>query len=112
MDSRRYADLEYILRRINSVTAVFDVRCQTVADPKYRRFVDLMNIYVDCAQKALGERRDFVDDGLAIDEATKEQVRTIIDEMFAGSPPEQTGQRQSQPQASQKQPQQKSKYAR
>lgn len=82
VDRERQAALEYTLRRMNSVAAVFDVRVQTVDCKQFQKFRDLMELYIRSAQRAMDEGYDYVDAGILLTEEDEQELQKLQAEIF------------------------------
>lgn len=82
VDSERQSVLEYTLRRMNSVAAVFDVRVQTVDCKQFQQFRELMELYIRSAQRAMDEGHDFVDEGIVLDENDQQELQKLTAQIF------------------------------
>lgn len=79
---QRRAELEYTLRRMNSVAAVFDVRVQTVDSKAFKQFSELVELYIKGCQNALDKDVDFLDEGLVFTQEQYDQIQNITNQIF------------------------------
>lgn len=74
MDNVRKQELDAILKRLGSVTAVFQMRAEALPASNFARIRELMDIYIAGGLQAINEGQDFVHDGIKL---TDEQTRDL-----------------------------------
>src|SRR5258708_36420566 len=66
LDAIRKNELDGLLKRLGSITAVFPMRADGVPAPAVRRIRELMDIYIAGGIRAVTEGQDFLDHGVQL----------------------------------------------
>lgn len=74
MDNVRKQELDAILKRLGSVTAVFQMRAEALPASGFARIRELMDLYIAGGLRAINEGQDFVHEGIKL---TDEQARDL-----------------------------------
>jgi hypothetical protein len=82
MDAVRKQELEAILQRLGSVTAVFQMRAEALPVQTFGRIRELMDIYIAGGHKAISEGQDFVQDGIKLTDEASRDIHKIMREVF------------------------------
>jgi len=77
-----------MIRRMGGIASVFEVRCEPLGNKSFPAFRDLMDVYVDLCAAALKNEKDFLDEGISLDddEAARERLNAAFEAIF-GVPP-------------------------
>lgn len=82
MDAVRKQELEAILQRLGSVTAVFQMRADSLPVKSFRRLSELMDIYIAGGHRAIGEGQDFVHEGVKLSDEETRDLHKLMREIF------------------------------
>jgi len=86
MDSARKLELDGLLRRLGSITAVFQMRADAVPVPHFRNIRELMDIYISGGIRAMAEGQDFIDQGIKLSESETSDVQRLVRDIFNVEP--------------------------
>ncbi len=95
-DAARKTELDGLLKRLAAIAAVFQMRADAVPAPAFRRIRELMDIYIAGGIRAIGEGRDFLDQGVRLSDQEIADVHKLMRDIFhldvagidAGKPPQ------------------------
>ena len=82
LDAARKNELDGLLKRLASIAAVFQMRADAVPVPAFRRIRELMDIYIAGGIRALGEGRDFLDQGIRLSDQETVDVHKLMRDIF------------------------------
>ena len=82
MDAVRKQELEAILQRLGSVTAVFQMRADALPVKSFRRLSELMDIYIAGGHRAISEGQDFVHEGVKLADEETRELHKLMREIF------------------------------
>ncbi len=82
MDAARKQELDALLKRLGSITAVFQMRADGVPAPQFRRIRELMDIYIAGGFRAINEGQDFLDEGIKLSEEETRDVHRMLRDIF------------------------------
>jgi hypothetical protein len=82
LDHSRKLELDGHLKRLASVTAVFQMRAETVPVPQFRLIRELMDIYMAGGVRALSEGQDFIDQGIKLSDQETRDVHKLMRDIF------------------------------
>lgn len=82
LDAARRNELDGLLKRLGSITAVFQMRADGVPVPAFRRIRELMDIYIAGGIRAVSEGQDFLDHGIKLSEAEIVDVHRLMRDIF------------------------------
>jgi hypothetical protein len=83
MDAVRKQELEAILQRLGSVTAVFQMRAEALPVQTFGRIRELMDIYIAGGIRAVNEGQDFVHEGIKLSDEESRDLHKIMREVFS-----------------------------
>ena len=82
LDATRKAELDSLLKRLGSVTAVFQMRAEAIPVPKFRLIRELMDIYIAGGIRAISEGQDFIDQGVKLSDTETTDVHRLMRDVF------------------------------
>lgn len=82
MDAVRKQELDAILKRLGSVTAVFQMRAEALPIANFARIRELMDIYIAGGIRAINEGQDFVYDGIKLSDQETVDVHRLMRDIF------------------------------
>ncbi len=82
MDAARKNELDALLKRLGSITAVFQMRADGVPVPQFRQIRELMDIYIAGGIRAINEGQDFLDHGIKLSEQEAVDVHRLVRGIF------------------------------
>ncbi|HEX9462399.1 MAG TPA: hypothetical protein VGB82_07350 [Alphaproteobacteria bacterium] len=82
LDAIRKNELDGLLKRLGSITAVFQMRADGVPAPAFRRIRELMDIYIAGGIRAVTEGQDFLDHGIKLSESEIVDVHRLMRDIF------------------------------
>jgi len=82
LDAARKNELDGLLKRLGSITAVFQMRADGVPVPQFRRIRELMDIYIAGGIRAINEGQDFLDHGIKLSESEIVDVHKLMRDIF------------------------------
>lgn len=82
MDGVRKQELDAILQRLGSVTAVFQMRAEALPVKTFGRIRELMDIYIAGGIRANNEGQDFVHEGIKLSDEETRDLHKIMREVF------------------------------
>lgn len=85
-DLHRLNDLQNMLKRMGSVTAVFRVRSDTIGAHGFLAFSELMDTYIELCRRNLAAKTDFVKEPLTVDEQARTEVTQAFAKIFGQEP--------------------------
>jgi hypothetical protein len=89
IDHSRKLELDGHLKRLASVTAVFQMRAESIPVPHFRMIREMMDIYIAGGLRAINEGQDFIDQGIKLsDEETRDLhklMRTVFNVDVGGT---------------------------
>jgi hypothetical protein len=83
LDHSRKTELDGHLKRLASVTAVFQMRAETVPVPQFRLIRELMDIYIAGGLRAINEGQDFIDAGVKLSEEETRDLHKLMRNIFS-----------------------------
>ena len=87
LDRQRAQQLDHIVRKMGAIASVFDVRSDPVGNKSFSAIREIMDVYVDLCGEALKKQKDFVDEGVTLDdEDSRERLKAAFERVF-GVPP-------------------------
>lgn len=83
-------DLDYSVKRMGSVSTVFNMRSEAALDAKFSMFAELMDLYIKGCEQALKDNVDFKNSGIVLDTEDTARVQDLVGKIFqsGGSPKE------------------------
>jgi hypothetical protein len=82
MDAVRKQELEAVLQRLGSVTAVFQMRAESLPVKTFGRIRELMDIYIAGGHRAIAEGQDFVHEGIKLADEETRDLHKLMREIF------------------------------
>jgi hypothetical protein len=82
LDHSRKTELDGHLKRLASVTAVFQMRADSIPVPHFRMIRELMDIYIAGGLRALNEGQDFIDQGVKLSEQETRDLHKLMRDIF------------------------------
>jgi len=82
IDAARKNELDALLKRLASITAVFQMRADGVPVPQFRQIRELMDIYIAGGIRAISEGQDFLDHGIKLSEQEIVDVHRLVRNVF------------------------------
>jgi hypothetical protein len=82
IDNARKTELDGHLKRLGAVTAVFQMRADSVPVPAFRRISELMDIYIAGGIRAIGEGQDFIDAGIKLSDEETRELHKLMRDIF------------------------------
>src|SRR5262249_24726792 len=82
IDAARKNELDALLKRLASITAVFQMRADGVPVPQFRQIRELMDIYIAGGIRAINEGQDFLDQGIKLSEQETVDVHRLVRGVF------------------------------
>jgi len=82
IDAARKNELDALLKRLASITAVFQMRADGVPVPQFRQIRELMDIYIAGGIRAINEGQDFLDHGIKLSEQETVDVHRLVRGVF------------------------------
>ena len=82
LDAARKNELDALLKRLGSITAVFQMRADGVPVPQFRRIRELMDIYIAGGIRAINEGQDFLDHGVKLSDQETVDVHKLMRDIF------------------------------
>jgi hypothetical protein len=82
LDAARKNELDALLKRLGSITAVFQMRADGVPAPQFRRIRELMDIYIAGGIRAVTEGQDFLDHGIKLSDSEVVDVHRLMRDIF------------------------------
>jgi hypothetical protein len=82
MDAVRKQELDAVLQRIGSVTAVFQMRAEALPVKTFGRIRELMDIYIAGGIRANNEGQDFVHEGIKLSEEETRDLHRLMRDIF------------------------------
>jgi hypothetical protein len=87
-DMIRARELKTIAGRMGVIVSVFQVRCESLGNPGFRAFQELMDAYISCCHATLAKGRDFTREELEIPDEAKPAIRAAFTKIFGKEPQE------------------------
>src|SRR5258708_10592113 len=78
----RKNELDGLLKRLGSITAVFQMRADGVPAPAFRRIPELTDIYIAGGIRAVTQGQDFLDHGIKLSESEIVDLHRPIRDLF------------------------------
>lgn len=82
MDAARKQELDAVLKRLGSVTAVFQMRAEALPVANFGKIRELMDIYIAGGIRAINEGQDFVHDGIKLSDDETRDVHRLMRDIF------------------------------
>lgn len=82
MDPVRKQELDAVLKRLGSVTAVFQMRAEALPASNFARLRELMDIYIAGGLRAINEGQDFVQDGIKLSDEETRDLHKLMRDIF------------------------------
>ncbi len=82
MDAARKQELDGVLQRLGSVTAVFQMRAEALPVQTFGRIRELMDIYIAGGIRANNEGQDFVHEGIKLSEEETRDIHRLMRDIF------------------------------
>ncbi len=86
MDAIRVKELDGMVRRMDAIVSVFDVRSDTVGNRKFAAFREVMDVYVGACNRGLIKGHDFLDEDVKLSADDIERLNAALEKVF-GAPP-------------------------
>ncbi len=87
-DQIRAKELKMIAGRMGVLVSIFKVRCDTLGNPYFVAFQDLMDTYISCCHATLAAGKDFTKEPVDISEEMKPHIRQAFAKVFGKEPQE------------------------
>lgn len=83
MDAVRKQELDAILKRLASVTAVFQMRAEALPASNFARIRELMDIYIAGGLRAINEGQDFANEGIKLSDEETRDLHKLMRDIFS-----------------------------
>jgi len=75
-------DLDYSVKRMISVSTVFNMRSEAALDAKFTMFSELMDLYIKGCEQAVKQNVDFKNSGIVLDSEDSARVQELVGKIF------------------------------
>jgi hypothetical protein len=82
IDHSRKLELDGHLKRLASVTAVFQMRAESIPVPGFRMIREMMDIYIAGGLRAISEGQDFIDQGIKLSDEETRDLHKLMRTVF------------------------------
>ena len=82
----RLKELDSMVRRMGALASIFGVRSDSIGNPHFEAFRDLMDLYTDMCERQMKEGNDFLDDGVKPTEDDVARLNLVFERIFGFTP--------------------------